>query len=81
MAAGVSIRHVDTGEGEGSVPLALGTAEVEAGDLLHLAQGLDLADGGHQEVHREDGDEAKQLTCHGDCDTVSLLVLTYSHLL
>lgn len=79
MAAGVSIRHVDTGEGEGSVPLALGTAEVEAGDLL--AQDLDLAAGGHQEVHRDDGDQTKQLTCHGDCDTVSLLVLTYSHLL
>ena len=72
MAAGVSIRHVDTGEGEGSVPLALGTAEVEAGDLL--AQGL--ADGGHEEVHRDDGDQTKQLTCHGDCDT-ALSVYSY----
>ena len=47
MASGVSIRQVDTHEGEGSVPLALGTAEVEAGDLL----APDLAAGGHEDDH------------------------------
>ena len=64
MASGVSIRHVDTHEGEGSVPLALGTAEVEAGDLLTLAP--DLAAGGHEDDHGDNGDETRQLTCHGD---------------
>ena len=64
MASGVSIRHVDTHEGEGSVPLALGTAEVEAGDLL--APDQDLAAGGHEDDHGDNGDETRQLTCHGD---------------
>ena len=62
MASGVSIRQVDTREGEGSVPLALGTAEVEAGDLL----APDLAAGGHEDDHGDNGDETRQLTCHGD---------------
>ena len=64
MASGVSIRHVDAHKGEGSVPLALGTAEVEAGDLL--APDLDQAAGGHGDDHGDDGDETRQLTCHGD---------------
>ena len=62
MASGVSIRHVDAHEGEGSVPLALGTAEVEAGDLL----APDLAAGGHEDDHGDNGDQTRQLTCHGD---------------
>ena len=66
MASGVSIRHVDAHEGEGSVPLALGTAEVEAGDLLALAPDLGLAAGEHEDDHGDNGDETRQLTCHGD---------------